>query len=356
MRDILSTDQVIKEDNKTRLISKWKANYQGVNNAHKIAILDQGLKYESLAPSQKEMDFVESRRFTRDEILAIYKIPKAIIGITEDANRATAQVAENTYARVCLRPLAKLISQTLTRDLYKGEVKFEFINVVPKDTEQLTADLNNSAISLNEYRKERGYTDIKNGDIVKINEFNTMPTQGKKEEEVKQNQYTGIVRKSIQALVKDTPEYEARREAQGQKKWEAKIKRTDKYEEKMIKEINAIFTEQEKDVLKKLTKTKAEEPNLNEAKYKTMWTSALTPLFKEIMQKEGNEAYAEIGLTTIFDVGNTDINKWIRDNVKRIAKDVDDVTREKIFDVIEEGNTQGLGSAQIAKNISKKFA
>lgn len=119
VRDILSTDQVIKQENKDRLISKWKANYQGVNNAHKIAILDQGLKYESIAPSQKEMDFVESRRFTRDEILAIYKLPKIIIGIMEDANKASAVIAENTYARVCLRPLAKLIAQTLNRDLYK---------------------------------------------------------------------------------------------------------------------------------------------------------------------------------------------------------------------------------------------
>ena len=65
------------------------------------------------------MDFVESRRFTRDEILAIYKLPKIIIGIMEDANKASAVIAENTYARVCLRPLAKLIAQTLTKDLYK---------------------------------------------------------------------------------------------------------------------------------------------------------------------------------------------------------------------------------------------
>ena len=53
----------------------------------------------------------------------------------------------------------------------------EFINIVPKDIEQLTADLNNGGISLNEYRKERGYIDIKNGDIMKVNEFNTMPTE-----------------------------------------------------------------------------------------------------------------------------------------------------------------------------------
>lgn len=144
--------------------------------------------------------------------------------------------------------------------------------------------MNNGAISLNEYRKERGYEDIKNGDIVKINELQTMLTQGKKEE-VKQNEYTSIIRKALQGNVKGTPEYNAKREAQGQKKWEAKIIRTDKYEAKMIKEINDIFSVQEADILK-MQKSKKKELNLNVTKYMTMWVSALTPLFKDIMGKE----------------------------------------------------------------------
>jgi phage portal protein BeeE len=32
-------------------------------------VLAGGLKYRPINPSQKEMDFVESRRFNRDEIL-----------------------------------------------------------------------------------------------------------------------------------------------------------------------------------------------------------------------------------------------------------------------------------------------
>jgi phage portal protein BeeE len=50
-----------------------------VNNSHKIAVLDNGLKYNEYKVSQKELDFVESRRFTRDEIFAIFKVPKSIV-------------------------------------------------------------------------------------------------------------------------------------------------------------------------------------------------------------------------------------------------------------------------------------
>jgi hypothetical protein len=36
------------------------------------------------------------------------------------------------------------------------------VNVVPADNEQLSADLNNGAITINEYRQERGYKQLKN--------------------------------------------------------------------------------------------------------------------------------------------------------------------------------------------------
>jgi phage portal protein BeeE len=70
--------------------------------------------------TQKELDFVESRRFTRDEVLAIFKVPKIIIGITDDVNRASAVVAESTFYKVCIRPLTKQIEEKLQEELFDG--------------------------------------------------------------------------------------------------------------------------------------------------------------------------------------------------------------------------------------------
>jgi len=46
-----------------------------------VAILDLGLKASNVSPSQREMDFVEQRRFSRDEILSMFKVPKVILGL-----------------------------------------------------------------------------------------------------------------------------------------------------------------------------------------------------------------------------------------------------------------------------------
>jgi hypothetical protein len=38
----------------------------------------------------------------------------------------------------------------------------------------------------------------------------------------------------------------------------------------------------------------------------------------------------------MFETGSDNINRWIRDNIAMVAKEVDDVTKSKVFDIIEE--------------------
>ena len=356
VKDILSTDQAIKEENKQRLMSKWKNEYQWVNNSHKLAILDNWLKYSNISPSQKEMDFVESRRFTRDEILAIFKIPKSIIWISDDVNRASALVSENTYYRVCIRPLAKQIAEKLTRELFKNEVQFEFINIVPKDNEQLLLNLNNWAITINEYRQEIWYEPVKNWDIFKINEFQTISSEWeKKKEEVKE--YSDIITKVLRKHQKGTPEYKQAKQEWKEKIWHQKIQRTDKYEVKWDEEIRKVFNMQKSDILSNLQKgiKKVRKPKFNDTKYKTIWMATLRPLFQQVFLNEWTEANNIIWINTMFEIWNPKINKYIKDNIERLAKEVDETTKNAVFDLIAKWNDEWLGADVIANNISSKF-
>lgn len=357
VRDVLSTDQPMKSENKERLISEWKNKYQWVNNAHKIAILDNWLKYNSQSPSQKELDFVESRRFTRDEILSIYKIPKSIIGITDDVNKASATVAENTYYRVCIRPLARQIAEKITKDLFNNEVKFEFINIVPKDMEQLLLDLNSWTITINEYRKEIWMQPIKNWDILKLNEFQIIPSEWTIQEAPKKNQYSDIVSKTLKKHTKWTEEYKQVKKEWKEKIWYQKIQRTDKYEANWDTEIKKVFNIQKADILDNLSKgvKKIRKPKINDTKYKALWISTLRPLFEQVVLNEWNEAYKILWLTTMFEIWNPNVNKYIRDNINRLAEDLNETTKKEIFDVIEEWNEEWLWAEQIRNNITSKF-
>ena len=86
MSGVLETDKDISQENSDKITKKWEQKYRGVDNAHKVGVLSGGLKYKPINPSQKEMDFVESRKFNRDEILGFFKVPKSIIGLGEGDN------------------------------------------------------------------------------------------------------------------------------------------------------------------------------------------------------------------------------------------------------------------------------
>lgn len=351
IRDVLSTTSVMTPEQKERVISKRKSEFQGVNNSHKLAVLDNGLQYQNVSASQKELDFVESRRFTRDEILAVFKIPKSVIGITDDVNRASATVWQETYYRVCINPLAKMLEDIFNKELFFWIGEFKFINVIPTDNEALTVDYTNWAITINEYRKLRGYPPIKWGDVLKTTTENVEIIDEKKKtfsEEVRNN-----IKSIINKHTKGTPEYKKAREEQWEMKRQKKVQRTDKFEIKYIDEVNAIFKEQEKEYTQQVLSKK--EVKANTIKNITRWVVALTPLYKEIFQSEGNEALNELGITTMFQSGSNTINRWIKDNIRKVAKEVDLVTKDKVFNIIEQWNKDWIGAEAIARNISSKF-
>lgn len=66
---ILETEQSLTPEIASLLQTSWNEKFAGEDNSHKTAILHSGLSAKNLSPSQKEMDFVESRKFNRDEIL-----------------------------------------------------------------------------------------------------------------------------------------------------------------------------------------------------------------------------------------------------------------------------------------------
>jgi len=39
------------------------------------------------------MDFIESMKFTRDDILTAFKVPKPLVAVVDDVNRANAETA-----------------------------------------------------------------------------------------------------------------------------------------------------------------------------------------------------------------------------------------------------------------------
>jgi len=362
--NILKTDQILTPENKQRLISKWNSEFQGLDNAHKTAVLDQWLSLESFAPSQKEMDFVEQRRFTRDEILWVFKVPKAIIWLWEWVNTWNVKAFETIFAKRTIQPLAKLIADVFNQTLFKGVGYFEFINVVPLDKEELRNDLNAWAITINEYRVSLWKLPLDEWNILKLNPFQVSEPvsiiQPKENTKTKlSSKVLKLISKTVKTNTKGSDEWK-------EKRWEKMVKRNDWFEDDYRKQLLKIYNTQEKDTLKQIEKAfeaqlkfgkniKVKFPEWSELKYLALYQSLVWPVQKDLVQTEWNLALAEVWVDAAFQIGDETTNEFLRANISKFAKEIDKVTKEKIFDEISKWNKEGLWAAEITRNLKGVF-
>jgi len=170
----LTTDQQLNDDTLERLRKQFNETYTGIDNAHKIMITEQGLKWDQIAPRQKEMDFVESRKFNRDEIISTLRVPKTILGITDEVNRANAESSEYVFAKWIIEPLLHMIDEKLTQ-MYlpffpsSDGLFIEHVSTVPEDKEieLKTKETGiNKWMTVNEVRAKDGLPPVENGDTI----------------------------------------------------------------------------------------------------------------------------------------------------------------------------------------------
>jgi HK97 family phage portal protein len=89
---------------RNRLIESWQKRHQGSDNAHKIGLLEEGVKWVTTSVNPKDAQFMELRKFHVTEIARWFRIPPHKIG---DLDRATFSNIEHQgieYVQDCLMP------------------------------------------------------------------------------------------------------------------------------------------------------------------------------------------------------------------------------------------------------------
>ncbi len=162
---ILHTEQMLTEQTVLRLEEKLQAKFQGRESWHRPLVLEQGLKASPWTLTPAEMDFVNSARLTRDEILAIYRVPPPIAGLVENMGLG-ADIWLGARVMFCegtIQPKLELLGQVLTRELgrrYGPDIVIEFPDCSPRQREQQRSDDERDARlglrTYNEIRRSRG--------------------------------------------------------------------------------------------------------------------------------------------------------------------------------------------------------
>ncbi len=169
---MLMTDQKLSPEVHERMKSEWQDGYSGAENAGKTAILEQGLKAEILTVTQKDMDFLEGRKFNRDEIFGMFGISRVMLGIIEGDGRSNMDAAEYNHTKRVIKPIMTKLVAAINHNLapeYDSKLVIGFTDPVPEDKEfilkERTASINVYR-TINEVREELGDEPLDGGDLL----------------------------------------------------------------------------------------------------------------------------------------------------------------------------------------------
>jgi HK97 family phage portal protein len=92
---VLSTEQKLAGDSAKRMAEDWKNSRSGVQNAGKIAVLEQGLKYQPIAMTANDLQIIAQRTFQLQEVARIWRIPLHMLGdLTRSTNNNIGQQSQ----------------------------------------------------------------------------------------------------------------------------------------------------------------------------------------------------------------------------------------------------------------------
>lgn len=164
-----------------RLKAEVKDQYAGYDNAYKIMMLQGGMKFTPASIPPKDLDFIESKKMNRDEIMSVFGVNKPIMGIFDDINRASALTAEYLFSKYTLEPLATKYTEQLNEFLvprYGDDLWLDFEPLTKEDDEADLAEKDkswNRWKTTNEIRSEEGLPPVTGGDILYM-PLSNMPT------------------------------------------------------------------------------------------------------------------------------------------------------------------------------------
>ena len=81
---VLQHPGIIKDPQKVK--ESWNDMYRGSANAHRVAVLEEGMKYQQIGISPEQAQFLETRKFQINEIARIFRIPPHMVGDLEKSS------------------------------------------------------------------------------------------------------------------------------------------------------------------------------------------------------------------------------------------------------------------------------
>jgi HK97 family phage portal protein len=119
---VLSTDQVLNEEQRLALRKSWEARHAGGGNAFKTAVLWGGMKFTSMTAPNDQAQFLETRKFQVEEICRAFRVLPIMVGYSDKtATYASAEQMFLAHVVHTLSPWCRRIETSIAKNLFSEE-------------------------------------------------------------------------------------------------------------------------------------------------------------------------------------------------------------------------------------------
>jgi HK97 family phage portal protein len=121
---VLEHPGVLKDPKRVR--DSWNAVYQGSGNAHRIAVLEEGMKFHSIGIPPEQAQFIATRKFQLNEIARIFRIPPHMIGDLDKSSFSNIEQQSREFVKYTLDPWVSRWEQAIHKSLLKPDEKRQY--------------------------------------------------------------------------------------------------------------------------------------------------------------------------------------------------------------------------------------
>jgi HK97 family phage portal protein len=174
---VLEHPGVVKDP--ARIRESWNAVYQGSGNAHRVAVLEEGMKFQPIGIPPEQAQFLETRKFQTEEICRIFRVPPHLVANLDKATFSNIEHQSISFVVHTIRPWLVRLEQGMNKALLSPSEKGQYFVGFVVDgllrgdyasrMQGYAIGIQNGFLSPNDVRTLENMNTIEHGDIYAMN-------------------------------------------------------------------------------------------------------------------------------------------------------------------------------------------
>lgn len=376
---VIETNEALGEKERKRFERQFNDQHTGVDNAFKPMIVEGG-KITFGMLTQKEMDFLETRKFTKQEIFAMFKVPEALVGITSSFNRSNMEGAEYNFAKYVLEKLSikfvAFMNSTLIERYNEktgSNLEFKHVSTIPEDVKQKLEIIqrSRSILTINEQRAMLGFAPLASGGDVLVyanekltDEDASGGATDESKSASKKKESDRLIRKAQSSTF----------DIDGEEKYFRYLEKAQRFEVGFQAQFAKIFRDQQR-AIEDAVRTanlekhyKAVEPkkrkdllsetldiDFSAILNPELMADSVKPIYFNLITITADMAMLDILSPTKFDPFAVDVARFYNSQARKVSKFVNDTTERQLKTTLIEGLSNSETNSQLVSRVQTVF-